>query len=215
VAHFDNSASNPANPDPTRTVTWGDQTWDEMMIGYFDFALAEPRDKSDPSSTSRAEQFMKQVAAGTLKTDALQASAAGALKSKSAFKAWGLDLQKSFPQVARVDWMTVSDGKLTIQRVAEQNRFGGAGAGLSVPASAMHLAQIASSGKVAVIPNTGSIKTPDFRLMKRFYASSLHVPAVRHDQKGVISFWSGEESAFPPEAVKPLESLAGKLSDEN
>lgn len=41
VAHFDNSKENPANPDPTRTVTWGDQTWDEMMIGYFDMALAK------------------------------------------------------------------------------------------------------------------------------------------------------------------------------
>jgi hypothetical protein len=37
LAHFDNSADNPANPDPTRTVTWGDQVWDEMMIGYLDY----------------------------------------------------------------------------------------------------------------------------------------------------------------------------------
>jgi peroxiredoxin len=36
AAHFDNSAANPANPDPSRSVTWGDQTWEEMMIGYFD-----------------------------------------------------------------------------------------------------------------------------------------------------------------------------------
>lgn len=31
TAHFDNSADNPANPDPTRTVTVGQQTWDEMF----------------------------------------------------------------------------------------------------------------------------------------------------------------------------------------
>ena len=37
VAHYDNSARNPANPDPTRTVTWGDQTWEEMMIGWVDY----------------------------------------------------------------------------------------------------------------------------------------------------------------------------------
>jgi hypothetical protein len=36
-AHFDNSAGNPANPDPNRTVVWGDQTSDEMMIGFIDF----------------------------------------------------------------------------------------------------------------------------------------------------------------------------------
>jgi hypothetical protein len=37
VAHFDNSAKNPSNPDPTRSVTWGDQTWEEMMIGWIDY----------------------------------------------------------------------------------------------------------------------------------------------------------------------------------
>jgi len=35
VAHFDNSARNKFNPDPTRAVRWGDQTWEEMMIGWF------------------------------------------------------------------------------------------------------------------------------------------------------------------------------------
>ncbi|MEO1836128.1 MAG: redoxin domain-containing protein [Akkermansiaceae bacterium] len=34
VAHFDNSKDNPANPDPSKTVRWGDQTWEEMMIGW-------------------------------------------------------------------------------------------------------------------------------------------------------------------------------------
>jgi peroxiredoxin len=38
VAHFDNSAENPNNPDPTKSVRWGEQTWDEMMLGYFDVA---------------------------------------------------------------------------------------------------------------------------------------------------------------------------------
>jgi len=35
VAHFDNSIHNPANPDPAQTVRWGDQTWEEMMIGWY------------------------------------------------------------------------------------------------------------------------------------------------------------------------------------
>jgi peroxiredoxin len=35
TAHFDNSADNPANPDPTKTVTFGDQTWEEMMFGFY------------------------------------------------------------------------------------------------------------------------------------------------------------------------------------
>ena len=36
TAWYDNSAKNPANPDPTRAVGHGDQTRDEMMIGYFE-----------------------------------------------------------------------------------------------------------------------------------------------------------------------------------
>jgi hypothetical protein len=35
TAYFDNSADNLANPDPAETVRWGDQTWEEMMIGWF------------------------------------------------------------------------------------------------------------------------------------------------------------------------------------
>jgi hypothetical protein len=37
VAHYDNSPKNPSNPDPTQEVRWGDQTWEEMMIGWTDF----------------------------------------------------------------------------------------------------------------------------------------------------------------------------------
>mgnify|MGYP002622720419 CR=1 FL=1 len=41
VAHFDNSAENLANPDPSATVRWGDQTWEEMMIGALAIAPAD------------------------------------------------------------------------------------------------------------------------------------------------------------------------------
>jgi peroxiredoxin/mono/diheme cytochrome c family protein len=40
-AWYDNSAGNLANPDPTKTVHWGDQTWEEMMIGYFSATPAD------------------------------------------------------------------------------------------------------------------------------------------------------------------------------
>jgi len=33
TAAYDNSAQNKANPDPARTVPWGDQSWDEMFFG--------------------------------------------------------------------------------------------------------------------------------------------------------------------------------------
>jgi len=40
TAHFDNSPNNPANPDPTKTIRFGEQSWDEMMIGFFDVAVS-------------------------------------------------------------------------------------------------------------------------------------------------------------------------------
>lgn len=36
-AWYDNSAGNPANPDPTSTVTYGQQSFEEMMFGFFDW----------------------------------------------------------------------------------------------------------------------------------------------------------------------------------
>ena len=39
LAHHDNSANNKFNPDPTKEVHWGEQTWDEMMIGYLDYTI--------------------------------------------------------------------------------------------------------------------------------------------------------------------------------
>jgi hypothetical protein len=39
TAHFDNSPNNPANPDATKEVTYGDQSWEEMMIGFFNVAF--------------------------------------------------------------------------------------------------------------------------------------------------------------------------------
>ncbi len=50
VAHYDNSVNNRHNPDPTAEVRWGDQTWEEMMIGFYgteDLSAAD-----DPTTTS-------------------------------------------------------------------------------------------------------------------------------------------------------------------
>jgi hypothetical protein len=46
VAWFDNSRNNPHNPDPTTAVYWGDQTYDEMMVGFFDVAVPVGIDKT-------------------------------------------------------------------------------------------------------------------------------------------------------------------------
>lgn len=41
TAQFDNSAFNPFNPDPSRAVGYGDQTYDEMMFGFVFYTRAD------------------------------------------------------------------------------------------------------------------------------------------------------------------------------
>jgi hypothetical protein len=45
VATFDNSKNNPHNPEPDSAVSWGEQTWAEMMVGFFDVAVDPSIDK--------------------------------------------------------------------------------------------------------------------------------------------------------------------------
>jgi len=46
VAYFDNSPNNLFNPDPRAEVRFGDQTWDEMMVGGFSVAIPPDFDLS-------------------------------------------------------------------------------------------------------------------------------------------------------------------------
>lgn len=46
TAWYDNSANNKYNPDPSKTVKWGDQTFEEMMIGFFNYKV--PADRPEP-----------------------------------------------------------------------------------------------------------------------------------------------------------------------
>jgi hypothetical protein len=40
-ARFDNSKDNPFNPDPGKDVRWGQQTWEEMLVGYMDYVKTD------------------------------------------------------------------------------------------------------------------------------------------------------------------------------
>ena len=66
IAHFDNSKDNIVNPDPTATVRWGDQSWEEMMIAFFEVTIPrrnELPENKDPSFSqrvqTRAERWMR------------------------------------------------------------------------------------------------------------------------------------------------------------
>lgn len=56
VAWFDNSRNNLHNPDPNAAVRWGDQTYDEMMVGFFDVAV--------PANINKWQFFIRRKPAG-------------------------------------------------------------------------------------------------------------------------------------------------------
>ncbi|MFN7928006.1 MAG: hypothetical protein U0Y68_08665 [Blastocatellia bacterium] len=52
VALFDNSTKNKFNPDPPAVARWGDQTWEEMMIGWYTHVRATPPSEAKAKATS-------------------------------------------------------------------------------------------------------------------------------------------------------------------
>ena len=58
IAHYDNSAENVANPNPDRIVHWGEQTWDEMLMGFMD--TTDPEPSADPPAKKPARGDVSQ-----------------------------------------------------------------------------------------------------------------------------------------------------------
>ncbi len=56
VGWFDNSEENPHNPDPNKWVVWGGQTYEEMMVGFFDVAV--------PANVDKEQFFVRHPAPG-------------------------------------------------------------------------------------------------------------------------------------------------------
>ncbi len=59
-AVFDNSADNPANPDPSATVTFGEATTDEMMIGFMDYTFIDREQQTDDMPTYAVPPAMQE-----------------------------------------------------------------------------------------------------------------------------------------------------------
>jgi thiol-disulfide isomerase/thioredoxin len=54
VAHYDNSKDNPANPDPTKEVKWGPQTWDEMFVCSIEYLVDRGSGPATPATPAVA-----------------------------------------------------------------------------------------------------------------------------------------------------------------
>jgi hypothetical protein len=115
-AVFDNSEENLNNPDPKVPVRFGDQTFEEMMIGFFESTPAH-EDRLDPNYSakrlSRLEEFNIILAATKGEPDDnVKIGAYMALSDPQIFRQFGMILRTMVPQVDRVDITGVKDGKL-------------------------------------------------------------------------------------------------------
>ncbi len=128
-AKFDNSDDNLNNPDPTAAVRFGDQTFEEMMIGFFEVAPAH-EDRQDPNHKatplSRMDKFNVIMAATEGQPDDnIQVGAYMALSSPDIFRQFGFILRTMVPQVDRVCITTVKDGKVVEVMGPFSGRHGG------------------------------------------------------------------------------------------
>jgi AhpC/TSA family len=65
---YDNSSQNKANPDPNRVVTWGEQTWDEMIFGVIRYRNVDenaPEQQMRPQQPSQEELFTERQQAAS------------------------------------------------------------------------------------------------------------------------------------------------------
>jgi peroxiredoxin len=261
-AVFDNSPDNLNNPDPTKTVSFGDQTFEEMMIGFFEATPAhEDRQhpETQPKPLTRTEQFGVVLAATKGEPDDnVKFGAYMSMTDPQIFRQFGHILRTMAPQVDRVCVTTVKDGKV-VEVMGPSSRPGPRPKGDAAHAGAQHhehgdddddsetekeverqiieaqkkanhgkplveslsaplpavdakgesLAEYAAAGKPVA---NNDLSKAHGKLIEKMIArgakSSFHVPAEIQGQKVVISFWSKDANAFPPQAEAFLSGVA-------
>jgi peroxiredoxin/mono/diheme cytochrome c family protein len=215
TAHFDNSENNLSNPDPKAAVTWGDQTWEEMMIGYFSMILVDQDLIKHPRGQSRVDRFREEVKkTGAAKlNEETKKLAAEALESDEKLAEFRAALEKLVPQLDRIDVTTAADGTLTIRRVSQpQDPLRKAVGNVALPAAKLAVAEYATRDKPTIHGDLSKEKAPDLVFAARMMASSAHVPVTIEGAKGTVNFWSMEQNAFPEESIAILKEAAEVLT---
>jgi peroxiredoxin len=222
TATFDNSTANKSNPNPDQIVRWGDQTYEEMMIGYFNKTYAD-----DDVSVSRRARFEEKLRSGDAKINpALKEAALNAVKSGAAVETLRSEIRKVAPQVDHFDVFVFDAGKATIPIASNgaglrmMRAFQGSGpqdilARVRKIGQQTRLLDIAKTGGKEATPNLQSAKEWDMKFFARSFSSGAHV-AVKWDGKpAVVDFWSREVDAFPPEAVRLLAEVAKLMAESD
>lgn len=213
LAHFDNSPGNLANPDPKSPVSWGDQTWEEMMIGWFtETDDVYPGDMSPDQA--RTARFAASAAGKAPKTNTfLKRAAGGALKSHVAMDKLLDRVSREVPQVDRICVSIVEDGKLRFVQVAQPSvldySLGGSDRSYAVGAS--ELAKYITAGQTVVNPDLAQVPGEDIAATRGVLGSSVHMPIMVEGHSAMISFWSKEKNAFSEPAVAFLSEVTKLL----
>ncbi len=215
-AHFDNSSDNLANPDPTHDVTWGDQTWEEMMIGWFNDSNDIDYGSLDRSYW-RSTRFEEAMAEGPPRISSLlKRAAARVMKNDTEIDKFLSRTQKIVPQVDRICVATVDGETLSFLRVSQAAVLHAAlrKDDITFAADSAALADFCTGQETIVNSNVGDLNSADMSAMAARLRSSMHVPVVIDGKPAVVSFWSTEPEAFPPAAVEILEPIAKLVGDD-
>jgi peroxiredoxin len=205
VAYYDNSTKNRSNPDPNATVRWGDQTWEEMMIGYFNMTPAKQDLGSNPLPVTKLVRKERPALDPELKE-----LAQNALASQKAFDAFAAALHKADPKVDRVCLTSFSEDKLKVEWSAYPGNVTPhiAETGFTAPGRFCALGHYALLGNLVVHADIKKARGADMNQIKQTLASSVHVPVIVEGKPATLNFWSKEGDAFPKEAQELFQALA-------
>lgn len=217
-ALYNNSASNPANPNPDQKVHWGEQTWEEMMIGYYDRTLVkEDRFKNPPPVAKKYEP----KPLPTLEPE-LANLARHAMDSKEAFNAFATAVHTKLPQVDRVDVASIVGRGVKVMQAAypgkKINKIAEAGFeipvffGFDVAIFAL-FNQTTTIDDISKVPGLKQGRSYDMNYLgKSGIKSSTHVPVAYQSLPTEVSFWSTQPKAFSPEDALLAKALAIELA---
>jgi peroxiredoxin len=206
-AYYNNSASNLANPNPNMNVHWGEQTWEEMMIGYYDRTLAdEDRIKNPPPAPKPYVAPVYQAL-----NPELEKLAKSALTSQEAFEAFAKAVHEKLPQVDRLCVTSVVDGNLMVQHSAYPGKKipHMAETGFKQRSKVFLLTAFALFNNFTALPDLTKMQQGfDMQLMSKTLKSSVHAPITIEGLPSTVNFWSAQTRAFTPQQYGLIKSLA-------
>ncbi|MEX0675937.1 MAG: redoxin domain-containing protein [Pirellulales bacterium] len=216
VAHFDNSADNNSNPDPSIEVAFGEQSWEEMMFGWFEMSLAD-QDLTKPAgeTAARVKEFLE-VADTTSLNDQLKILLRRSLKDEKTFELVAYQLFDLLPQVDRICVTGLENDRIRLKFIQERLGLETTFKSKStrVKANGQSLADYALGDATVVNQSLAGTKgSVMVQMSRKDIRSSMHVPVEIGGVRATVNFWSAEAAAFPPEAVKILEEVARLMAE--